>query len=152
MSTPQDASLRTDGSGTFSVATWNIRSGRNGGLEPACRAMSSLGVDIAFLQEAKLTRGIHTRFSSGYSIVATDAPSAHQGGVALLWRDNELFEIEETKIRHPNVISFELMTGVDRYFVVGAYLPPTDLDTLEHVRKAWQTCPKGCKMQANAYW
>ncbi|KAL7524163.1 hypothetical protein ACHAXR_000463, partial [Thalassiosira sp. AJA248-18] len=124
MSTPQDAPSRTDGSGTFSVATWNIRSGRNGGLESACRAMGSLGVDIAFFQEAKLTGGIHTRFSSGYSIVAFDAPSAHQGGVALCWRDNELFEIEETKIRHPNVITFELMTGSDRYFVVGAYLPP----------------------------
>ena len=51
------APSRADGSGTFSVATWNIRSGRNGGLESALRTLESLEVDLAFLTETKLTGG-----------------------------------------------------------------------------------------------
>jgi hypothetical protein len=51
------ASSGTDESGTFSIATWNIRSRRAGGLESACRALGALNVDIGFLQETKLTGG-----------------------------------------------------------------------------------------------
>ncbi len=47
-----------DGSGSVSIASFNIRSGRNGGLEGALRAMNQLGVDIGFLLETKLTGGI----------------------------------------------------------------------------------------------
>jgi hypothetical protein len=35
--------------------------------------------------ETKVTDGIHTQNSSGYSVVASNAPSAHQGGIALFW-------------------------------------------------------------------
>ena len=85
---------RTDGRGTFSLATWNIRSGRKNGLESALRAMASLGVDIGFLQETKLTQGIYTRQFDEYKVFATEANSAHQGGVALFWRESDLFEVE----------------------------------------------------------
>ena len=104
-----------------------------------------MDVDIAIIQETKLTGCIYTRFSSGYTVVATDAPSAHQGGIALCVRENDIFEVEETKIWHPNVLSFELVTGVDRYFVVGCYIPPDDLVPLDHIKTAWKECPKGCK-------
>ena len=70
---------RTEGSGTFRLATYNVRSGRNGGLESALRAMDSLGVDIGLFQETKLTGDIYTRFSSGYSVIASDAPIAWSG-------------------------------------------------------------------------
>ena len=143
---PQSTPSRTDGSETLSVATWNIRSGRNGGLESACRALDSLGVDVAVLQETKLTGGIYTRLSSGYSIVATDAPSSHQGGIALAWKDDgDAFEVEATRIWHPHVLSFQLVTGRDRFFVVGCYMPPGDLEAFEAVKMAWLACPRGCK-------
>jgi hypothetical protein len=51
---------RPDGSGSVAIALFNIRSGRNGGLEAALRAMDQLGVDIGFLVETKLTGGIHS--------------------------------------------------------------------------------------------
>ena len=70
---PQDAPSQADGSGTLAVATWNIRSGRNLGLESALRAMESMAVDICLLTETKLTDGIHTRKSSGFEVVATNA-------------------------------------------------------------------------------
>ena len=56
-----EAPSTPDGCGALSVATYNVRSGRNGGLESACRTMSHMGVDIAVLQETKLTGGIYTR-------------------------------------------------------------------------------------------
>ena len=142
-STASEASTHAVDSGTFSIATWNIRNGRNGGLESACRALDSLGVDLALLQETKLTGGIHTRFSSGYTIVASDAPSAHQGGIALCSRESLAYELEETKIWSPNVIAFRLITGGAKFYVVGCYIPPSDLVALDHVRDAWRQCPKG---------
>jgi len=133
--------------GTISVATWNIRSGRNGGLEAAGRALRSANVDIAVLQETKLTRGIYTRQTAGYRIVATDAQSCAQGGVAVCWREeNERFEVEEVRIRHANIITFEIQTGTDRYYAVGCYIPPTDRATFAHVQGALQQCPAGCQL------
>ena len=52
--------------------------------------------------------------------------------------------MEETKIWGPNVVTFELVMGKDRYYVVGGYIPPSDLTSLEHVMNAWDQCPKGC--------
>ena len=142
--TTHEPPSQTDGRGTFSVASWNIRSGRNGSLEAALRAMESLGVDIGILQETKLTKGIYTRRFGNYSVIATDANSVSQGGVALFWRESDDFEVEEVIKHGPNVISFHLVTGADRFYIVGCYIPPSDTDALEEVAKAWQQCPKDC--------
>ena len=55
--------------------TYNIRNGRNVGLEVAPRGMSQANMDLVILQETKLTDGIYTHGSAGYSVVAMDAPS-----------------------------------------------------------------------------
>ena len=102
---------RADGSGSIAVASYNIRSGRSGGLESALRAMEAMGVDLGVLLETKLTGGIYTRFSSGYSVVASDAASAHQGGITLFWRPNKSYEVEDWRVRGPNVLSFVIVTG-----------------------------------------
>ena len=128
------------------MATWNIITGRGGGLEAACRALPALGVDLALLQETKLTGGVYTRNAFGYRVVASDAPSAQQGGVALVWREEHPeFEVEEVKIRHPNVLSFEMKTGMTRYYVVGCYLPPSSpiKEALEPVVAALRDAPRG---------
>ncbi len=36
-----------------------------------------------------------------------------------------------------------LMLGATRFFVVGCYIPPSDLETLACIDKAWRKCPKG---------
>ena len=143
MARPTEPPAQPAGSGTIPIALWNIRSGGDGGLEAACRSLDSLGVNIAVLQKTRLPAGRYTRFSNGYAIVATPAPSHHQGGVALVWRDGEAYEVEEHKVYGPNVLAFELVTGVDRYYCVGAYIPPSDLTALDDVKRAWSTCPKG---------
>ena len=104
-----------------------------------------MGVDIAVLQETKLTGGIHTRSSSGYTIVASEAPGKKQGGIALCWKeDNEQFEIEGTKFWNAHVVSFQLVTGVDRFYVMGCYIPPGDISALDDVQRAWRAMPQGC--------
>ena len=67
------------------IGTYNICNGRNGGLETALRGMSQANMDLVILQETKLTDGIYTRRSDGYSIIATDAPSRHRGGVTIFY-------------------------------------------------------------------
>ena len=65
--------------------------------------------------------------------------------MALVWiEDHEAFEVEAADFRTPNVLTFELVTGGDRYFVVGCYIAPTDTETVNHVRAAWDSCPEGC--------
>ena len=94
-----EPSSQTDDRGTFKIASWNIRSGRNAGLEGAMRAMASLRVSIGIIQETKLTGGIYTRRFGNYRIIATDAVSAKQGGVALFYEESDLFEVEEVENR-----------------------------------------------------
>ena len=107
--------------------------------------MGTLDVSIGVMQETKLMGRIYTRNSGGYNVVTTDAPSTRQGGIALCWKESEHYEVGETKIWGPNVLTFELVMGEDLCYVVGAYIPPSNLSTLEHVESAWWQCPKGCK-------
>ena len=136
--------LQAEGSGSFTVASYNIRSGSNGGLESALRAMKLMGVDCGVFLETKLTEGIYTRWSSGYDVRSTHAPSKWQGGISLFWRASESYEIEEVELRGPNVLSFQLVLGAARWYIVGCHIPPNDLTTLTHVKQAWQACPRGC--------
>ena len=73
---------------------YNIRNGRNGGLELALLGMSQANMDLGIFQENKLTDGIYTRGLAGYSVVATDAPSRHRGGVAVFHRPAPHFAVE----------------------------------------------------------
>ena len=141
MLSPSEKRLRTedgsprrtgteDAAKTIRLATYNIRNGRNGGLEAALRAMAQANVDLGVFQETKLTEGTHTRRSSDYQVRATDAPSRHQGGVALFYRDSDLFQVEAYQNFGPNVISFQLVSGQRRWHVVGCYIPPTCTTTI----------------------
>jgi hypothetical protein len=97
-----------DGSGSVSFTSFNIRSGQNGGLEGALRAIDQMGVDIGFLLETQLTGGIYTCYSSGYSVLASSATSIRQGGIALFWRGNNSYKVEEMQIWGANIISLQL--------------------------------------------
>ena len=43
----------------------------------------------------------------------------------------------------PNALAFRMITAGADYYVVGCYIPPHDLGTLEKVKAAWAECPKG---------
>ena len=129
----------------ISIVTYNIRSGRSGGLELALRAMKQMNVDFGILTETKLTDGIHTRSFEGYTVVATKALSPHQGGVAIFFRESNYWQVESVKKYGPNVISCHLVTGRRRIPVVGAYIPPSDEDliTITYINKAMDDVPNG---------
>ena len=128
------------------IGTWNIQNGRNTRLETALRALSVVGVDICFLQETKLTDGIYTRFSSDYHVLATNAVSRAQGGIALVYRDSPYWQVESAIFHGPNVISAEIVTGNKRYSIVGAYVPPKDTTTLVHITAALDRFPQRRKV------
>lgn len=140
MDTP-DAS-QTKGTDEINIATYNIRSGRNGRLEIALRAMEQMNVDLGILTEAKLTDGIYTRCSSGYNVVATNARVHNQGGVALFYKNSPDWQVESVRHHGPNVISFQLVAASRRWGVIGAYVPPSDLDTVEYINQAFEALPR----------
>ncbi len=55
-----EAQSRADCCESFAVALYNIRSGLNGGLESALRAMAAMKVDFGILMETKIMGGIYT--------------------------------------------------------------------------------------------
>jgi hypothetical protein len=96
------------------------------------------------LLETKLTKGMYTCWSSGYNIQSTHAPSKWQGGISLFWRTSETYEIKEVELRGPNMLSFQLVSGATRWYIVRCYIPPTNVTTLTHIKQEWLACPKGC--------
>ena len=133
------------GCGTFSVAAWNIRCGQGHGLTFVAKGLAKMGVGCAILSEMKITDDRYTRMTSGYKVLATKAPSKHQGGIALLWQpDHEAFEKEATKIVTPNLITFQLVTRDQRYYVISIYIPPNDTQGGHNLRVALEACPADC--------
>ena len=116
--------------GTVTVATYNIRDGRAGGLYSAARALGGMGVDIAFVHEVKIEDPVYaTKQWAGYDILTSAAGSKNCGGVALMVRETDDFLVENAKVVGSNVISFEMVTGKHkRWFVVGCYKPPSKKD------------------------
>ncbi len=80
-------------------------------------------------------------------MISSKAVSPHQGGIALLWRESEDqgFLVEAAHIASPNILTFQLITGEDRFFVIGAYIPPADTMGVDDLRAAWAKCPPNCK-------
>ena len=135
----------TGGSGTFSVASWNIRDGRRGGLLNAAKGMADMSIGCAFLTEVKISNNKHARRAEGYEIIISRGKSDMQGGVALLWKDKHpMFEVENVNARVRNLITFQLKTGDKRFYVMAIYIAPGCTKGVEDLRDAWAKCPENC--------
>ncbi len=54
-----------------------------------------MGVGVAVVMETKVTAAKHTRFLSGYRVLALSAPSVQRGGITLLWKEEHAaFEVK----------------------------------------------------------
>jgi hypothetical protein len=83
----------------------------------------------------------------GYRVILSKATSPQQGGVALLWEEgHQDFEVEAVTIVSPNLLTFQLVTGEERNFVIGAYIPPADTTGVNDLRTAWAARPANCKL------
>ena len=104
-----------------------------GGLEAALPSLQQGIVDVGFMQETKITKGIHTRYGVGYAIWETQAEIRNRFGVAVVWRDKSGWKVEGISNYSPNMVSFLLTTVLQRWYVVGAYLPQNDAPTVARV-------------------
>ena len=81
--------------------------------------MLQANVDLGIFQENKVTAGIYTWGSSGYRVVASEAPSAHSGGVAVFYCLAENFSVEALQLHGAKVARFQLASGGQRWYIVG---------------------------------
>ena len=58
-------------------------------------------------------------------------------------RESSRFVVEEIVKYRPNVVAFQLQTGGKRFYIVGAYMPPSDRTTIDQIWDPWKQCPGG---------
>jgi len=107
MLAPDDtpAPSQPEGSGTFRMATWNIVDVRGGRLTQAAAGLAQMMVGLAVLTETKLIDDRHPKTASGYSIMCSKALIGHQGGAALMWKENDpKFEVESVLFNNGRIL------------------------------------------------
>ena len=117
----------------------NIVSGRNNRLEMAARSLQKMGADIGILTETKITDERYTRRAFGYNIVATQASSSSCGGVAILVKEGcKNWHVEGTQPYGANVINTVIVSGSDRWNLIGSYIAPSETngETIAEISKA----------------
>ena len=82
-------------------------------MTQAAAGLVQMRVGLVVLTETKLVDNSHPKTASGYSIMCSKAKSGHQGGVALMWKENDpKFEVESVLFNNgPNIVTFQLTTG-----------------------------------------
>lgn len=121
------------------ICTLNIQHAGNSRLEQAERCLQQMNIDVAILTETKITKkDSPNSVEWEYDIISTEAKSNSIGGVALCVRQSPWFHTEGTKLHGPNVISTQIVTGRKRWFLIGAYIPPSETDhsTVNHINEA----------------
>jgi hypothetical protein len=142
---PCPGGSRTKGTKPFSMATWNIRCVRGTGMAAAAKGLAQMGVGIGILTKTKVIDNWYSKSLLGYRVLVLKAASPHQGGIGLIWReDHDRFEVEAIRPLTPNLMSFQLVTGDERFYVMGIYIPPNCTVGVEDLRVAWEACPTNC--------
>ena len=126
------------------LATLNFRDGHNAWINQTVQCIDQMNIDVAILTEVKFSDGRYMWRCSGwqwdYQVVATKLEK-HKGGVVLVHCNQDGWSLESMTTFGPNVIRTTLVSGQDRKYLIGAYVPPSEEDgsTLDHIREAWAT-------------
>jgi hypothetical protein len=116
------------------------------GMSGKAKGLHHMCVGCAVLSEIRITNNQDPKNVSGYRVLWTKSPNPHQGGIALMWEEkNPDFEVEAAKVVSPNIMTFQLITGDDQYFVMKAYIPPDDTMELDDLQAVWTTYLKSYK-------
>jgi hypothetical protein len=114
-------------------------------LTSAAKGLAQIGVNCAVLTEVKITNDKYPRCTSGFKIISSKATSHSQGRIALLWnKGHASFEVEVAKIVTPNLLTFQLVAGYERIYVMGIYIPHNNTTRVDALRNAWTSCPANC--------
>ncbi len=54
--------------------------------------------------------------------------------------------VEAVNVVSLNVLTFQLVMGGVRFFVMGAYIPPADTTGVDDLHSAWDKCPANCHL------
>jgi len=109
--------------------------------------MDMLNMDIRVFTKTKLDHDKYTPLQFGYTMLATKAISHSQGGVALFWRCNATtFHIEDPYQVLPNTIAATLVSGHNKWLLIGTYLAPDVdptpmIDDMNVMTAKHPTCP-----------
>jgi hypothetical protein len=118
------------------LGTLNIRDGRSSGLAIAIWEFQQGNYDIVVATETKIQDEVYAKHTLGFKVTCSKA-LPNQGGVALITRANpDGWHIESTQFHGPNVLSCLIVTGDKRMPLIGAYLPPSSLDSLPDFEEA----------------
>ena len=98
--------------------TYNIRNGRNGGLKSSFCGMSQANVDLGLLKETNIIYGVYVQGSAGFYVIASDTLIRYCRSGALFYKEFSRFEVESHQQHSLSVISFQLVTGGQRWYVV----------------------------------
>ena len=74
---------------------------------------------LGVLKETNVTGGIFEWESSRNRVAAMAAPIQHSGGIMYFYRKAENFSLEALCLQDPNVVSFQLVMGQQRWNNVG---------------------------------
>ena len=92
------------------------------------------------------------RVMKGYHAFATNTPIQHIRGVALLYRyNNPQFQVKKMKKHEPNVLCSQVSSGGRRWFIVGCYLAPNNVATIERLVTAIGQRPRGAELMVAGY-
>jgi hypothetical protein len=106
-----------------------------------------MGIDVAVLTVTKFVDNWYLNMAAGYTIMCSKATSCTQGGVALMWKENNLiFEVKLVLFHGPNTLMFQLTMEDEQLYVVGTYIPPNCKRGVEDIHQAAEACPAGCKV------
>ncbi len=81
-------------------------------MKQAAAGLAQMGIGVAVLTKTKFVNDQYPKTVAGYTIMSSKVASCSQGGVALVWREDNLkFEVELVLFHGPNMLTFQLMMG-----------------------------------------
>ena len=107
-------------------------------MASAAKGLAQIGIGAAILTEMKITDDRYPKLTSGYKVILLKAMTNKQGGIALVWKEgHSSFEVEAARVVTPNLLTFQLVTGYKRFYVMGIYIPPNNTTEVDALRAAW---------------
>jgi hypothetical protein len=104
-----------------------------------------MGIRAAILTEMKIMDDWYPKLTLGYKVISSKATTNNQGGIALVWKEgHSYFEVKAARVVTPNLLTFQLVTGYERFYVMGIYIPPNNTTGVDALWEAWNACPDSC--------
>ena len=128
--------------GQLRLCSLNILDGRRNRLNAALRCIRQMNIDLAVFSETKFHNEYYTRCAEGYQVIGSQV-GQETGGVAIAYRQSDLFVVESPVVFGRNVLRVTVVSGRQKWYVIGAYIPPSagTEATLSMLQRAYTSIP-----------